>query len=126
MGYYRCNFYQYHELDYKKKKESNIDIICNGTISKNTLDNELLEDLKGLIRNTDTIKISPNINVYTNEVSASHAVTIGSFNEEEKFYLKTKGLSVEKIEEMLTLTFMMNILSNDFQDKIRMEVQNFE
>lgn len=105
---------------------SNLDIICNGTIIKHTENNELLEDLKGLILQEDTIKISPNMMVSTNEVMANHLVTIGPISEEDLFYLKSKGLSEKKARKLIVEAFIKNILSPELKEKIKMEVINIE
>lgn len=85
--------------------ESNANIICDGIIEENTKDNELIEDLKGLILHDDTIKISPNMLVNTNEVLANHLVTISSFDKEELFYLESKGISAETAKKLLITSF---------------------
>lgn len=95
-----------------QEENSNLNIICNGEIAKNTKDNELLEDIKGLtLYEFDTIKISPNMIVNTNEVVANHLVTIGSFSKEELFYLKSQGMLEKTAKEMLTKSFTTSILS---------------
>lgn len=109
-----------------KTKNSNLDFVIDGVINKNTYDNELLEDIKGLILGDDTIKISPNMDVKTNEVMANHLVTIGSFNKDELFYLKSRGLSKNKAQELLTRSFISNIINEDFKERIKMEVKNYE
>lgn len=94
------------------KDDDNLDIVCNGYINKDTKDNELLENLKGLIVNDgDSIKISPIMVVDTNEVIANHLVTIGSFNEEELFYLEALGLSEDMAKKILTQSFLKNNMS---------------
>lgn len=93
--------------------DSNLDIICNGYVKKNTKDNELIENLKGLIKNeNDTIKISPVMKIDTNEVSANHLVTIGSFNKEELFYLESLGLDKDNAQNMLTNSFLKHNMRN--------------
>jgi len=109
-----------------KTKDSNLDFVIDGNIEKNTFDNILLEDIKGLILGEDTIKISPNMDVKTNEIIANHLVTIGSFNKDELFYLNTRGLSKNKSEELLTKSFICNILNEDLKNRIKMEVINYE
>lgn len=109
-----------------KTKNSNLDFVIDGVINKKTYDNELLEDIKGLILGDDTIKISPNMDVKTNEVMANHLVTIGSFNKDELFYLKSRGLSKNKAQELLTRSFISNIINEDFKERIKMEVKNYE
>lgn len=109
-----------------KTKNSNLDFVIDGVINKDTYDNELLEDIKGLILGDDTIKISPNMDVKTSEVMANHLVTIGSFNKDELFYLKSRGLSENKAQELLTRSFISNIINEDFKERIKMEVKNYE
>ena len=93
--------------------DSNLDIICNGYVKKDTKDNELIENLKGLIKNeNDTIKISPVMKIDTNEVSANHLVAIGSFNKEELFYLESLGLDKNNAQNMLTNSFLKHNMKN--------------
>lgn len=107
-------------------KESNADVIFRGVIALNTKDNIMVEDLKGLILGDDTIKISPIMEVSTNEVMANHLVTIGSFNPEELFYLSSKGLSEKLAKDMLKTSFVWSILPDGLRNKIKMEVINYE
>lgn len=109
-----------------KNESSNLDIICNGFVKENTVNNELLEDLKGLLINNSTIKISPNMKVFTNEVIANHLVTIGSLEKDELFYLTSKGLSIKLAKYLLMEAFITNIISNEFKELIKMEVKNIE
>lgn len=103
---------------------SKLNIICNGIILKDTIDNELIEDLKGL-EEYGSIKISPNMEVYTNEVVANHLVTLSSFNNTDIFYLTSKGLSENNAKKLLKLGFITQIFDKEFKEKI-MEVINCE
>lgn len=109
-----------------KNKDSKLEIICTGIVTKNTCDNELLEDLKGLIPNNSSIKISPNIEVNTNEVMANHLVTIGSFDQSSLFYLKTKGLDDYMAKSLLLKSFLLSNIPAELQEKIQAEVIEFE
>ena len=105
---------------------SNLNLICNGYIAKNTQNNELLEDLKGLILNNDTIKISPNMYIDSEEVLANHLVTISSFNPEEIFYLMEHGLSLKSSQDLLLKGYLTAILNPELKEKIPVEVINNE
>ncbi len=105
-------------------RESNADVIFRGVVALNTKDNTIVEDLKGLILGEDTIKISPIMEVSTNEVMANHLVTIGSFNPEELFYLNSKGLSEKLAKDMLKTSFIWSVLPEYLRNK--MEVINYE
>ncbi len=106
-----------------KTKDSNADIICDGIIKENTHDNELLQDLKGLITNNDTIKISPNMLINTNEVLANHKVTISSYNPTELFYLTSKGLSLKLAKKLILSSFITSFINEIYHEKIKTEVK---
>ncbi|MCM1052842.1 MAG: SufD family Fe-S cluster assembly protein [Ruminococcus sp.] len=103
-----------------KNDNDNVDLICDGNIDKETIDNILVEDLKGLITKKDTIKISPNMKVLTNEVIANHLVTIGSFEKQELFYLESLGLSKKEAEKLIKISFITSLTS--YKELIKMEV----
>ncbi len=109
-----------------KDNNSNADVICDGIVLANTKDNVLIEDLKGLVHNDSTIKISPIMKVNTNEVMANHLVTIGAFNRDELFYLNSKGLSDESAKNILIHSFISGILNMEMKELIPMEVIKFE
>jgi len=92
-----------------KTNDSNLDFVINGVIAKKTYDNELLEDIKGLIIGNDTIKISPNMDVFTSEVMANHFVTIGTIPSSDLFYLESKGLSQARAEQLILEGFLKEI-----------------
>lgn len=109
-----------------KTNNSNMNLICDGFINSKTKDNVLVEDIKGLIINNDTIKISPNIMIDTNEVLANHLVTISSFNPDDLFYLNTKGIATILAKKMLIKGFINSIIDEYFKDLLNMEVINIE
>lgn len=109
-----------------KNKSSKIDVVINGIINAHTIDNEFLENVKGLLLNDDYIKISPNINVLTNEVTANHLVTIGSFSKAELFYLLSKGISLNNAKNLILKGFITSILSSPLQKYLNMEVITIE
>lgn len=109
-----------------KTSDSNIDIICDGLVEEDTKDNELVEDIKGFVLHQDSIKISPNLEVLTNEVIANHLVSIGSFQEAELFYLQSRGIEEKKAKSMIIKGFMMSVLSELEKEEIKMEVINIE
>ncbi len=106
--------------------DSNLDLICNGNVYSNTCDNIMLEDLKGLIIYNDSIKISPNMNVSTNEVMANHMVTIGSFDKDVLFYLTSRGFSIEEAKKLMINAFTSSILNEELKKIVKTEVIKIE
>lgn len=109
------------------ENNSNLDVICNGYIKASTKDNELVENLKGLItKENDSIKISPIMVVDTNEVSANHLVTIGNFDIEELFYLESLGLSTEYAKKLLTESFIKHNMLEPELEFLKIGGENHE
>lgn len=48
----------------------------------------------------------PELEILTNKVKASHAATVGRVDEEELFYLGSRGIEKEKAEEMIIKGFL--------------------
>ena len=109
-----------------KNRDGILDVIINGIVSNNTQNNEFVENIKGFILNNDYIKISPNIDVLTNNAQANHLVTIGSFNKDELFYLTTKGIKIDKAKEIIIKGFLTSILSEPLKEFLNEEVIKFE
>lgn len=109
------------------KNNSNLDIVCKGYIEKDTRDNDLIEDLKGfIINNNDTIKISPIMEVNTNEVKANHLVTIGNNTREELFYLESLGLTEEYAKKLLIESFIKHNMTSLELEFLKLGGENFE
>ncbi|MDE5539725.1 MAG: SufD family Fe-S cluster assembly protein, partial [Bacilli bacterium] len=109
-----------------KNIDDSADVICNGMVCAGTIDNELLEDLKGLLMNDNTIKISPNMNVGTNETMANHLVTIGPLSREELFYLMSRGMSKKQARALMRDSFACSLVNENLKEQIKMEVKDIE
>ncbi len=109
-----------------KNSKSSLNLICDGKVLTNTKDNNFIEDLKGLVTNTASITIKPNMFMDTNEVLANHLVTISSFNPDELFYLTTLGISLKEAQKMLINAFIYSIVNPIFKDLLNEEVIDIE
>ena len=59
------------------------------------------------------------LEIYADDVRCSHGSTTGRFDEEALFYLRSRGISVKKSLELMTLGFINEVIekSNDLQYK---------
>ncbi len=53
----------------------------------------------------------PNLDIRTNDVKCSHASTIGPIDEEQRFYLESRGIRPEVAERLVVLGFFDEVLS---------------
>ncbi len=101
-------------------KKGNVLIKANGVIAKNTINNELNEKIKILTNNDEKSIIIPNMLIATNETYANHAATIGKIDENEIFYLKSKGLSQKKASQLIKEGFLLrDYKADEYSTKIK-------
>ena len=52
----------------------------------------------------------PNLMIFADDVKCTHGVTIGQIDEDQWFYLQTRGLSAKSAKELLTRSFAQSII----------------
>ena len=53
----------------------------------------------------------PHLNIYNNDVEASHGATVGKISDSEIFYLMSRGLTLEQSRELITKSCLKPILN---------------
>ena len=66
-----------------------------------------------LLSKKATVHSNPQLEIYNNDVKCSHGSTTGELDEDMLFYLRTRGLSLNKAKKMLLEGFL-----NEFIDSI--------
>lgn len=72
-----------------------------------------------LLDDESKIYSKPELEIYADDVRCSHGSTTGRFDEEALFYLRSRGISVKKSLELMTLGFINEVIekSNDLHYK---------
>lgn len=83
-------------------------IVVNGKVNENTVDNELDEKIKMLNINNGLSFIEPNMYINTKNVVANHAACITDFDNSYLFYLNSKGINNEKSKKLIIDGFLKN------------------
>ncbi len=65
----------------------------------------------------------PNLEIFADDVKASHGATISKLKESELFYLKTRGLNTDTAKKLLVLAFGQEIIQKVAIPFIRQEMQ---
>lgn len=66
----------------------------------------------------------PNLYIDEYDVKASHAVAIGSINQEDLFYLMSRGLAKEESERLIVLGFISPIIANIEDENLKQDIYN--
>jgi len=61
----------------------------------------------------------PQLEIYIDDVEASHGSTIGELDEQQLFYLRSRGISFEEARKMLILAFTNEIIDAVEDEKMR-------
>jgi len=71
-----------------------------------------------LSRNAE-IDTKPELEIYNDDVKCAHGVTVGQLDDNQLFYLKSRGLSEEEARQLLTFAFADEILTAMDNNTIR-------
>ena len=104
-------------LGNKSKNEINIHgisdngtskIVVDGSVNKDTNDNELFEKIKMININDGMSQIRPNMYINTKNVIANHAASISTINNDYLFYLESKGINKDNATKLIIDGFLEN------------------
>lgn len=99
-----------------------ITIKNNGYIKNGSQNSRLNQDNKIIIMNDNNSKIEPNLFIDEYDVEASHGAYIGKFDEEELFYLNSRGLDDKDSYNLLITGFLIGEL--DLEDSLKDKLKN--
>ena len=102
------------------KDEAEITLNNNATIKHGAAKSIAMQKAKGLTLNEKAkIKAMPNLFIDEYDVIANHAVSIGSLNKDDLFYLMSRGLTTQEASKVLIMGFIYPLLDqiNDEETK---------
>jgi Fe-S cluster assembly protein SufD len=77
---------------------------------------------------TDGAKVDtkPQLEIYADDVKCSHGATIGRLNEEEQFYMRSRGITLEDARVLQMISFIAPVLENIPEDEREAVAAKFE
>lgn len=82
-----------------------------------------------LLSRRGLVNTKPQLEIFADDVVCTHGATIGQLEEDEVFYLKSRGLSDQKARELLTYAFALETIENidveSVQELLVDEVHNY-
>ena len=79
-----------------------------------------------LLSDEATIFAQPHLEIYIDELQASHGTTTGSLDKEQLLYLQSRGINKDKAYEMLLSAFENKIVDNIKDEIIKEFIQNYK
>ena len=88
-------------------KDKKLEFIINTIVPKNVTGIKTSQDSKIITTNNDLASIKPNLYIDNDDIEANHSAYIGSFKEEEIFYLNSRGLTKKDAKDLLVNAFLI-------------------
>ena len=65
-----------------------------------------------LLSDNAKVDTKPQLEIYADDVKCSHGATIGRLNEEEQFYMRSRGITLEDAKVLQMISFIAPVLEN--------------
>ena len=94
------------------------------TINKNSCNSEAHQKNNNLLlSNKSIVHSNPQLMIYNNDVQCSHGSTTGEIDEEALFYLRSRGINLEKAKQLLLYAFLNEIIDSINDERIKINIQ---
>lgn len=111
-----------HILD--DKSSSVFDI--KSTINNNAQYAKVLQSSKTILLSDDAkINAQPRLQIYTDELEARHSATSGAINQEQVYYLTSRGIPKKRAMQMIIESYELKVINKIENSLIREFVKNF-
>ncbi len=72
-----------------------------------------------LLSDEATIDTKPQLEIFADDVKCTHGATVGHLDEEQLFYLRSRGIGFEEANDLLTFAFASDVISRVHIDALR-------
>ena len=69
-----------------------------------------------LLSDSARINTKPRLEIYADDVKCSHGATVGKLNEDEQFYMRSRGIPEEEAKVLQMISFVAPVLENIPED----------
>ena len=100
--------------------ESRVDFYGKIIVAQDAQRTEAYQENHNLLL-SDKAKVDtkPQLEIYADDVKCSHGATIGRLNEEEQFYMRSRGITLEDAKVLQMISFIAPVLENVKDDAQR-------
>ena len=77
-----------------------------------------------LLSETSEMRTQPQLEIYADDVKATHGASTGQLDESALFYMQQRGISKEKARQLLVNAFMKDVLNTISDEALREQLLN--
>ena len=70
-----------------------------------------------------TVNTKPQLEIYADDVKCSHGATVGKLNEDEQFYMRSRGIPEDEAKVLQMISFVAPVLADIEDEDIRLKVE---
>ncbi|QJC28307.1 SufD family Fe-S cluster assembly protein [Enterobacteriaceae endosymbiont of Plateumaris braccata] len=78
-----------------------------------------------LLNNFSKINIQPKLDIYNDDVKCKHGVFSGKIDNNQLFFLRTRGIDFKKSNNILLFAFLVDLIQNICDDNFKKEVYKY-
>lgn len=109
--------------NYITSNKAKVDVDVIGKIKKGMSNSNCVQKSRGIILSNDAkIKVMPVLLIDEFDVSANHGAAIGKLNDEDLYYLMSRGISKKDAEMLIVKGFLSPILSSLSNEELKDEI----
>jgi Fe-S cluster assembly protein SufD len=102
------------------KDSSTLKINSNGIIKQGCSKSKIMQKSKGIILDlTSAISANPLLQIDEFDVEANHGASIGAIDDEDLYYLMSRGLTKSQSEQLIVSGYMQPILSKMNEEQLQ-------
>ena len=93
--------------------KSRVDFYGKIIVAKDAQRTEAYQENHNILLSDDAkVDTKPQLEIYADDVKCSHGATIGRLNEEEQFYMRSRGITLEDAKVLQMISFIAPVLEN--------------
>ena len=75
-----------------------------------------------LLSDDATMNTKPQLEIFADDVKCTHGATVGQLDEEQVFYLRSRGIGKEEANDLLTFAFASDVVNRIHVDALRRQL----
>ena len=92
---------------------SKVDFYGKIIVAQDAQKTEAYQENHNILLSDDArVDTKPQLEIYADDVKCSHGATIGRLNEEEQFYMRSRGITLEDAKVLQMISFLAPVLEN--------------
>lgn len=77
-----------------------------------------------LLSDEAVVDTKPQLEIYADDVKCSHGATVGKLNEDEQFYMRSRGIPEAEAKVLQMISFLSPVVDHIADEKLRQSVAN--